>query len=249
MNPMQNFSAEGFAVSGGFERSARRTCFADSAQAVSVSMATLGGASSSREEFSVPDDFDALDCAREQLAMVLQELVGTDVLAALRVQVGLLAAQVALAERLPRQPKASSARRLAAAAAEPGPVRVLDHDGEADEWDVDLIERILHRAKPSGMALIRAMVAEGGRISTERLRETSGLKSFAPMTNAINRACFDRDRPRPAIGLVRQHHATRDPGSRVVAMYFPPDVLPLVVATLNRVDRHRAAEHLPPPTP
>ncbi|WP_406276811.1 hypothetical protein OH799_06705 [Nocardia sp. NBC_00881] len=58
-----------------------------------------------------PGTFDALEFARAQLHSAARDLEGSDIAPELRVQLGLLAAQVALAERLAPRVTTTRARR------------------------------------------------------------------------------------------------------------------------------------------
>ncbi|MBF6289863.1 hypothetical protein [Nocardia cyriacigeorgica] len=181
-------------------------------------------------------DFDALDYAREQLRAVIAEVAGTELPLALRVQLGLLAAQVAVAERL-SGPPAHARADGSVVGRDAGSVRVLAWNNSYLEWNVELTVRVLARTAPRGIDLIRAMIGEGGRVSADRVRELTGLKSLATMTRAIHTAnvivageefrCSD---------LVRCRRAGPGPASRAEEYFFPPGVLALVTTALQQLD-------------
>ncbi|MDN2499547.1 hypothetical protein FHY52_23145 [Nocardia nova] len=143
----------------------------------------------------MPDDFDALDYTREQLRVLVEEAQGTEVTREFRLGLGLLAAQVATAERIPPPaPKPAPAVSIwgpavaSDVAEDPDPVAVVAPDGSSTVWDVELLGRILAAAKPTGVEMIKAIADEGGRISKDRFLEVTGRRSMAGMTQAVRSA-------------------------------------------------------------
>lgn len=198
----------------------------------------------------MPDDFDALDYARQQLRILAQESDGTQMTSEFRLGLGLLAAQVATAERMssppPKPAPAGSIWGPAAAdsAAEaPEPVTIVAPDGSAVVWDVELIGRILAASKPAGVEMIRAIADEGGRISRERFLEVTGRRSIAGMTQAIRSATTTAisGARMPYPRLVRRRHENDDESSRVLELYFPEGLQPLVAYALQRHFGYRPA--------
>ncbi len=183
-------------------------------------------------------DFDALDYAREQLRSVLDEVAGAELPVELRVQLGLLAALVAVAERLSVAPAHARAEG-SVVDGEVGSVRVLAWNDSYLEWNVELAVRVLAKTAPRGIDLIRVMIGEGGRVSADRVRELTGLKSIANMTRAIRTAyvtvagdefrCSD---------LVRCRRVGLGATSRT-EYFFPPGVLALVATALQQLDADR----------
>lgn len=168
------------------------------------------------------DDLDALAVAREQLryAMIVDPRLMT---LELRLQLGLLAAQVALAERLPE------AKR-----------RNLRDDDEEFVWTVEAVEKFLDRCATSAVQMIRCLADEGGAATPSRLKELTGAKSLAGITNSIRRTSSDMWRnhfPEPT--LVEICH-TKPPHRVVTAYRLAEDTLPLVVEAFERLDARNA---------
>lgn len=189
----------------------------------------------------MPDDFDALDYAREQLRALVEEAQGTEVTREFRLGLGLLAAQVATAERMspPKQALAVSIWGPAVAddmAEAPAPVTVVAPDGSSTVWDVELLGRILAAAKPAGVEMIKAIADEGGRISKDRFLEVTGRRSTAGMTQAVRTAITTAsgDLMGPSARLVRRRHENDDESARVLELYFPEGLQPLVAYALDR---------------
>lgn len=188
----------------------------------------------------MPDDFDALDYARDQLHILAQELDGMEVPTELRLHMGLLAAQVAVAERMPapRRPTAAEVPAADQPADDdiPAPVTVIETDGSTTVWDVDLIARLLTVSNPSGVDMIQAIADEGGRITMERFLEVTGRKSIGGMTQAIRRATgtATANSILPPPQLVRREHVGNDRSARLLTLYFPDGLLPLVRFALDR---------------
>ncbi|MDR7170502.1 hypothetical protein J2W56_004253 [Nocardia kruczakiae] len=198
----------------------------------------------------MPDDFDALDYAREQLRVLVEEADGTEVTREFRLGLGLLAAQVATAERMPlpasKPAPAVSIWGPAVApdvAEAPDPVTVVAPDGSSTVWDVGLLGRILAAAKPAGVEMIKAIADEGGRISKDRFLEVTGRRSMAGMTQAVRSAITTAsgDLMGPSARLVRRRHENDDESARVLELFFPEGLQPLVVYALSRHFASRSA--------
>lgn len=181
----------------------------------------------------MPDDFDALDYARDQLRILVEEADGMEVSREFRLGLGLLAAQVATAERLtipPKQAPPVSIWGLAVAdgvAEVPDPVTVVVPDGASMVWDVELLGRILAAAKPAAVEMIKAIADEGGRISKERFLKVTGRRSMAGMTQAVRSAIMTAAGDlMPAARLVRRRHENDDESARVLELYFREGLQP-----------------------
>jgi len=197
------------------------------------------------------DMLDVLAFAREQLSAITTNLHQTpSPPTELRLQAGLLAAQIAIAERLPPLPSPNPAPGPAAsapagggsgaAADSPAPVESVEAGGSTTTWTVALITRILARATPSAIEMIEAIAAEGGRISPARLLEVTGRRSYAGMSQAVRIATREADPPENFRTLVcRKTSPARE-------LYFPPGTLPLVTASLQRF---RPGDQAQPPGP
>jgi hypothetical protein len=127
--------------------------------------------------------FGDLEFARQQLHLAVAELAGAEMTPQDRVQLGLLAAQVALSDRLSAllpgdvTAEADATGHLSVVAG----LAVVDElalaAGNASEnvqWTPALCERILRTSTPAGHRLIQALIAEGGSASTARLTELTG---------------------------------------------------------------------------
>lgn len=172
-----------------------------------------------------PGDFDALDVAREQLRSAMVFNPEGHMSFENRLQLGLLAAQVALAERLPLRIN--------------GTTKVLrDDDEEEFEWDAELIERVLRKLGPAGRRWIRALVAEGGSATPARLKEITGAKALGGMMTTMRRAAHGISRRFPPPQLIAVHRSD-DPQNPVILGYHLPDgTVPLIVTALERIDNN-----------
>lgn len=142
----------------------------------------------------------------------------------LRLQLGLLAAQVALAEQLPETKRRN----------------LRDDDDEEFVWTTEAVEKFLDACSASAVQMIRYLADEGGAATPSRLKELTGAKSLAGITNSIHRAASDMRRARfPAPKLVEVCHTK--PPHRVVAEYrLAEATLPLVVEAFERIDARNA---------
>ncbi|WP_067474259.1 hypothetical protein [Nocardia amamiensis] len=169
------------------------------------------------------EDFDALEVAREQLryAMIVNSAPMT---LETRLQLGLLAAQVALAERLPL--KVNGTRRVL-------------RDEEEFVWDEEFLERFLRNLGPSGRRWIRVLVDEGGVATPGRIKEVTGAKSLGGMSSTMRRAMHATTDKLPPPRLI-QLRTTDDPQNPVIVEYrLAEGTLPVVTAVLERIDGSR----------
>lgn len=192
---------------------------------------------------TAPGSFDALEFARAQLHSAARDLEGSDIAPELRVQLGLLAAQVALAERLAPGVAVAVAADDDESAAPPPPesdpltARVNVGWGREVEWvvwDVDLIVRILQGATAASLDLVRALATEGGAATVNRLRELTGRETLHHMTQALNVA-GQRETRLPEKRLIQAQRYPHS-ASKVVGYSFPEGTTPLFAAALERFD-------------
>ncbi|WP_063046296.1 hypothetical protein [Nocardia pseudovaccinii] len=130
-------------------------------------------------------DFDDLEFARQQLYIAVAELAESAMSPELRVQLGLLAAQVALADRL----SAALSLENGSAASDSGD-SPPDPEAIADgiEWTTALAEKILRTSTPGGFRLVQALVAEGGSASVDKLVDLTGDAVLRSATQSLNMA-------------------------------------------------------------
>ncbi|MEU2106378.1 hypothetical protein [Nocardia sp. NPDC019255] len=170
------------------------------------------------------EDFDALEIAREQLryAMIANSAPMT---LETRLQLGLLAAQVALAERLPLKVN--------------GTRRVLRDDKEEFEWDEEFLERFLRNLGPAGRRWIRVLVNEGGVATPARIKELTGAKALGGMSTTMRRAMHATTDKLPPPRLI-ESRSTDDPQNPTIVEYrLAEGTLPLLAAALERIDGSR----------
>lgn len=117
-------------------------------------------------------EIDALDIAREQLRAISAVDSQSMTLEA-RLQLGLLASNIALAERLPTR-SAIGEDSL--------------QDGEAFSWTPANVEQFLQNLSPEGKQLIEILISEGGTATPGRVKELTGRKSLASITSSLRRA-------------------------------------------------------------
>lgn len=191
---------------------------------------------------TAPGSFDALEFARAQLHSAARDLEGSDIAPELRVQLGLLAAQVALAERLaPGVAAAAAADDESEAPPLPGsdPLTARVNVGWGREvewvvWDVDLIVGILQGATSASLGLVRALAAEGGTATVNRLCELTGRETLHDMTQSLNVA-GQRETRLPEKRLIQAQRYPHS-ASKVVGYSFPEGTTPLFAAALERFD-------------
>jgi hypothetical protein len=167
--------------------------------------------------------FDDLEFAHQQLRLAMEEFAGTEMTPQVRVQLGLLASQVALADRLSALFSADLAYKTGAVEPEPA----ADDPGEDVRWTPALCERILRASAPVGYRLVQALVAEGGSASVARLTELTGDPLLRAATQTLNMAAR-REGVGHALPERRLIQAYRYPNpltSKVTAYSLPADSL------------------------
>ncbi|MEU0502033.1 hypothetical protein [Nocardia sp. NPDC005998] len=169
-----------------------------------------------------PGDFDALDVAREQLRYAMIINPGGPMTFENRLQLGLLAAQVALAERLPLRIN--------------GTTEVLRDDEDEFVWDDELIEQVLRNLGPAGRRWIRALVAEGGSATPVRIKEITGAKALGGMVTTMRRATHGISRAVPPPRLIETRKSDDPQNPVILEYYLVKGTLPLIVAALERID-------------
>jgi hypothetical protein len=181
--------------------------------------------------------FDDLEFARQQLHLAVAELSGTEMTPQDRVQLGLLAAQVALGDRLSAllpgdvPAEAAPAEHRSAAAR----VAVVDElalaAGKASEdvqWTPALCERILRTSSPAGHRLVQALLAEGGSASVDRLTELTGDVTLRAATQSLNMAARREGAAHtlPERRLIQAHRYPHPLTSKVTAYSLPAETIP-----------------------
>lgn len=181
--------------------------------------------------------FDDLEFARQQLHLAVAELSGTEMTPQDRVQLGLLAAQVALGDRLSAllpgdvPAEAAPAEHRSAAAG----VAVVDElalaAGKASEdvrWTPALCERILRTSSPAGHRLVQALLAEGGSASVDRLTELTGDVTLRAATQSLNMAARREGAAHtlPERRLIQAHRYPHPLTSKVTAYSLPAETIP-----------------------
>ncbi|MEV6281064.1 hypothetical protein [Nocardia sp. NPDC051832] len=166
-------------------------------------------------------DVDALEIAREQLTAAVQQADSTtDLSMEARIQLGLLAAHVALAERLPIAES----------------VHVRAAEGPDMVWDAELITRILEKVGPSSIWLVQILVDHGGWATVEQIKEITGHKSLASMRTPLVRAAGRVTNRLPAPRLVEERRAPDPRKSKIVGYRMREDLLPLAAEALAHLD-------------
>lgn len=168
-------------------------------------------------------DIDALAIAREQLA-VLQLMPPPQSIEA-RLQLGLLAAQIAIAERMPSpqgRPHPSRAR-------------------EEFVWDVVTLVRYLDHLHRNTRNAIRLLIAEGGAATPDRLRELTGAKSLSTLKTSerkAGRAALPEVSPLEMPRLICTRENTDNSTYTTISRYYlQPEVVPMIVEALAELDR------------
>ncbi|MFE3447062.1 hypothetical protein ACFXNW_28855 [Nocardia sp. NPDC059180] len=165
-------------------------------------------------------ELDALAIARRQLQLAMADELYSPASVETRVQLGLLASNIALAERL-------------------GPAGL--REPEPFRWELPLLETFVRELAPKARGTLRLLCDEGGSATPARLMELTGAKSLAGLTNAIRRATHDATRDHPHSGLPAERallhvEYSGRPNQVVVRYYVDPDVLPLLKEAINRVE-------------
>ncbi|MFI1465602.1 hypothetical protein [Nocardia carnea] len=173
-----------------------------------------------------PGDLDPLEVARTQLHAALTAAETQPLTLEAHLQLGLLAAQIALAERLPI--RASGTQEV------PG----FD---EEFTWSAGRVEQFLGNLDPPGIQLLEILVAEGGAATPERIKELTGRKSLAGITSAL-RAAAHRTTPEllPPPRLIQ---VVRVRGTDKAQLYrISAEMLPIIAAALQRIGSSSVTE-------
>ncbi|WP_280507120.1 hypothetical protein [Nocardia flavorosea] len=195
--------------------------------------------------------FDDLEFARQQLHLVVEETSGTEMTPQDRVQLGLLAAQVALGDRL-------SALLGDDAVAETDPTEHRSTDtrlavvdelalaaGKASkdvQWTPALSERILRSSTSSGYRLVQALVAEGGSASVARLVELTGDPLLRSATQSLNMAARREGiaHTLPERRLIQAYRYPNPLTSKVAGYALPVESIPSFTTAVELVgELHR----------
>ncbi|MEU4840295.1 hypothetical protein [Nocardia testacea] len=183
------------------------------------------------------EGFDDLEFARQQLHLAVAELSGAEMTPQDRVQLGLLAAQVALGDRLSAllpgdaTVEASPTEHRPVAAG----VAVVDQlalaSGKASEevrWTPALCERILRTWSPAGHRLVQALLTEGGSASIDRLTELTGDTTLRAATQSLNMAARREGVAHvlPERRLIQAHRYPHPLTSKVSAYSLPAETIP-----------------------
>ncbi|MBC7301410.1 MAG: hypothetical protein H5T78_10690 [Nocardia sp.] len=167
---------------------------------------------------------DALAIAREQLRHLVtageRDLDDPQ----FRLQLGLLAAQIALAERLPEGLQEE----------QPVPRPPVP----AAEWDRPTIQNFLEGLPGIGMKTLRILVAEGGSATPARIKELTGAKSLS----GIKAAQYSASRsmplgPRPPGRLIEKKHLDNRQEAAIERYFIRASLLPLVREALDQIDK------------
>lgn len=161
-------------------------------------------------------DLDLLEVARAQLHAALKAAETQSLTVETHLQVGLLAVQIALAERLP--------------------VRANELVGSDEEfvWNAPRVEKFLRNLDPPGFQLLEILVAEGGMATPDRVKELTGRKSLAGITSAL-RSAAHRMTPEllPPPRLVEVVRVRRTDKAQLYRI--SEENLPIVAAALQRI--------------
>jgi hypothetical protein len=165
------------------------------------------------------EDVDPLTVAREQLRVVLASGLQSLTVES-RLHLGLLAAQITMAERLPVPAQAGW-----------DPLRPMD---KQFSWDAATVDLYLRNLEPTGLQLIQILVSEGGTATPDRIKLLTGKKSLAGMTSALRRATHriasTRLPPPRLVQVDRQRHT-----DKALRYRLSEETLPIVAATLERI--------------
>ncbi|WP_067458321.1 hypothetical protein [Nocardia alba] len=173
-------------------------------------------------------DLDALAIAREQLRHLADGRHLDD--PQFRLQLGLLAAQIALAERLPADLPLPADLWQEQQIPHP-PVTV-------GEWDLPTIQRFLEGLPDTGMKTLRALVAEGGSATPARIKELIGMKSLSGVKSAQQNAFrLMPSQPRPPGWLIEKKHTNNNQDATIERYFVRSALLPLVAEALDQIDR------------
>ncbi|MEV0048018.1 hypothetical protein AB0H60_31745 [Nocardia rhamnosiphila] len=201
--------------------------------------------------------FDDLEFARQQLHLAAAELSGTEMTPQDRVQLGLLAAQIALSDRLsallPGDAAAKSAPTEHLAAGDG--LAVVDElalaagkSSEDVQWTPALCERILRTSSPAGHRLVRALLAEGGSASVDRLTELTGDTTLRAATQSLNMAARREGVAHvlPERRLIQAHRYPHPLTSKVTAYSLPDETIPSFTTAVELLDELHRRLYEPP---
>jgi hypothetical protein len=150
----------------------------------------------------------------------------------LRVQLGLLATQVAVADRL-------SALLSGTDTAESDPADTPElGEVERVEWTPAVAAQILRCSTPAGYRLVQALIAEGGSAPVGRLAELTGDTLLRAATQSLNVA-GRREGVTRSLPERRLIQAIRYPNpltSKVVAYSLPAESIPAFTAAIELLD-------------
>lgn len=164
-------------------------------------------------------DLDVLKVARAHLHAALTAAETQSLTIEAHLQVGLLAAQIALAERL--SVRADGAGELVGS-------------NEEFVWNAPRVEKFLRNLDPPGFQLLEILVAEGGTATPDRVKELTGRKSLAGITSAL-RSAAHRMTPEllPPPRLVEVVRVRRTDKAQLYRI--SEENLPIVAAALQRI--------------
>lgn len=169
-------------------------------------------------------DFDALAIAREQLRHLVtvdgQPLDDPQ----FRLQLGLLAAQIALAERIPGDL--------------PYEQQVPRPQVAVSEWDLPTIKNFVEGLPGIGMQTLRILVAEGGSATPARIKELTSAKSLSGVQSAQQYAARSmKVGQRPSEGwLIEKKHVGNRREAAIERYFIRANLLPLVKEALDQID-------------
>ncbi|GGL44295.1 hypothetical protein [Nocardia jinanensis] len=182
--------------------------------------------------------FDDLEFARQQLRLAIDEFADSEMTPQVRVRLGLLASQVALADLL--------SGLLPGAASDNSdtvePELAADDPDEVVRWTPALCERILRTSAAAGHRLVQALVAEGGSASVARLTELTGDPLLRAATQTLNMAARREGvgHALPDRRLIQAYRYPNPVTSKVTAYSLPADSLPSFTTAVERLgELHR----------
>lgn len=170
------------------------------------------------------DHSDSLAVAREQLRAILRSGDALPQSPEFRVQLGLLAAQIAVAERLDNaSPEAPEQR------------------AEDQFWDLPRLVAVISKLAPKTRQFLQVLVDEGGAATPARLKELTGMKSTAGAVTSIRTAVSSVTRdsavfPTPMLVQSERVDGHQTPIARYV---LASDVLDLTRRGLAQVEAQR----------
>ncbi|MEV6320586.1 hypothetical protein AB0M45_05220 [Nocardia sp. NPDC051787] len=170
---------------------------------------------------------------KAKLHLAAEELNGSEMTPQLRVQLGLLAAQVAVADRL-------SALLSGTDTVESDPVDTPPDIGEVEgvEWTPAVAAQILRSSTPGGYRLVQALIAEGGSAPVGRLSELTGDSLLRAATQSLNVAARREGVTRglPERRLIQAIRYPNPLTSKVAAYSLPTESIPAFTAAIELLD-------------